>query len=79
MYFPVNFTKVKLAEFGQPKSAKIRLVESLIKNYKTMKSYKITGKPNSISIFLIKKDSLIRVFIYLDFSTWILLIYRNKT
>ena len=38
-------------------------VENLIKNYKTIKSYKITGKPNSIFLFLNKKLSLIRVFI----------------
>ena len=39
-------------------------VENLIKKYKTIKSYKITGKPNSIFIFLNKKHSLIRVFIH---------------
>lgn len=49
-------------------------VESLIKNYKAMKIYKITGKANNILIFLIKKYSLIQVFFYLSFRTFILLI-----
>ena len=43
-----------------------------------MKSYEITGKSINISIFLIKIWSLIRVFIYLAFRTWILLIYGKK-
>ena len=51
-------TKVKLAKVAQ-----IRPVESLIKNYTTIKSYKITAELSNISIFLIKKFSLIRVFI----------------
>ena len=33
-------TKVKLTEFGQPKTARIRPVESLIKNHEAIKSYK---------------------------------------
>ena len=47
-------TKVMLAEFGQPKPAEIRPVESLVKNYETIKYYKMTEKPSNISIFFIK-------------------------
>ena len=43
-----NRTTAKLAEFGQPKPARIGAVEGLIKNYETMKSYKITGKHSDI-------------------------------
>ena len=42
---------------SQPKSAEIWSVESLIKNDETMKSYKITRKPENISVFLIKNRS----------------------
>ena len=55
--------KVKLAELGQPKTAQIRPVESLSKIYTTRKSHKITGKSKNVSIVLIKKNYLIRVFI----------------
>ena len=56
-------TKVKLAEFGVPKSAEIRPVESLIKNYETIKNRKKIRKPNSISLFSIEQRHVNRVFI----------------
>ena len=68
-----------LFDFYLLKKSKIRPVESPMKNYETMKSYQITGKFNNVSIVLIKKHSLIRVFIYLDFRTCILLLYRKAT
>ena len=48
-----SLPKVKWAEFGQPKPAEMRPVESLIKTNQTMKSNKITGILNNISIFSI--------------------------
>ena len=35
--YTMLLTKVMLAEFGQPKPAEIRPVESLVKNYETIK------------------------------------------
>ena len=52
-------TKVKLAKLGQPKPVEIGPVESLIKNFKKTKSYKITENPNNMSVFLVKKGSFI--------------------
>ena len=51
-------TKVKLAEFGQPEPSEIWPVGSLIKNYETTKSYKITEKPNKISQYFWLKRAL---------------------
>ena len=44
LFWNLQITKVKLAEFGRPKPVEIWPVESLIKNYEAMKSYKITEK-----------------------------------
>ena len=55
---PNEITKVKLAETSQNSAIRRRHRE-------TIKSYKITGKPHNISVFLIKKWSLIRTFIYI--------------
>ena len=68
-----------LFDFYLLKKSKIRPVESPMKNYETMKSYQITGKFNNVSIVLIIKYSLIRVFVYLVFRTCILLLYRKVT
>ena len=76
---PHIWTWVELAKFNQPELAQTWPVESLIKNYETMKIYKITEKPNNISVFLVKKGSVIWVFIYLGFRTCILFIYRKTT
>ena len=48
---PHIWTRVELAKFNQPEPAQTWPAESLIKNYETMKIYKITEKPNNISVF----------------------------
>ena len=60
---PVYILPTQISRIRQAETNESWPVESLIKNHETMKSYKITGKNNIISIFLIKKGSFIRVFI----------------
>ena len=73
-------TKVKLPELGQSKPAEIRPVKGLSKNYETMKSYKITGKPNNIWISFIKAGSLIPAFVQkIPVNAGVKLIFIMKT
>ena len=50
-----SLTKVKLPQFGQPEPGEIWPLESLVKNYEITKSYKVTEKPNNISIIWLKR------------------------